>query len=112
MIITIFPGLIKIRKYLFYKIEDILKTNKLNISAGAGVTTSGAFVDSFNVAGRLSFFFTESMGVEFLYSKNSGKENDTAEASETLGGQVQLHSEELLTNIMEGIFRGLHFTPK
>ena len=29
---------------------------------------------------RFGFFFTEELGVEFLYSKNSGKENDTAQS--------------------------------
>ena len=88
------------------------KTNKLNISAGAGVTTSGAFVDSFNVAGRLSFFFTESMGVEFLYSKNSGKENDTAEAVRNPGGAGSTPFRRIVDQYYGGYFSWSPFYAK
>ena len=50
------------------------------INLGGGFTASGAFVDSINMQGRFGYFFTEELGVEFLYSKNSGKENDTAQS--------------------------------
>ena len=34
----------------------------------------------------MDFFFTEELGVELLYSSNSGKENDTAQAVRNPGG--------------------------
>jgi outer membrane beta-barrel protein len=62
------------------------KNNKIHLSVGSGFTTSGAFVDSFNLSGRGSYYFTEEFGVEILYSKNNGKENSTAESVRNPGG--------------------------
>jgi outer membrane beta-barrel protein len=55
------------------------KAGHLYVNAGAGVTTSGAFVDSTSLQGRVGFFVSEDYGAEVLYAKNSGKENSTAE---------------------------------
>jgi outer membrane beta-barrel protein len=54
------------------------KKNNVHINASYGKTTSGSFVDSSSIQGRFGYFFREEWGFEFLYSKNSGKENDTA----------------------------------
>ena len=56
------------------------KDGNFYLNFGGGFTASGAFVDSLNIQGRFGFFFTEEMGIELLYSNNSGKENDTATA--------------------------------
>lgn len=56
------------------------KEGHLYFNLGAGITTSGAFVDSSAVQGRVGFFVSENFGFEILYSKNIGKENDTAKA--------------------------------
>jgi len=62
------------------------KDDRFNISLGAGTTTSGAFVDSFNFQVRGSYFFEEDIGIELLYASNSGKENETASAVRNPGG--------------------------
>jgi len=56
------------------------KADHAYINLGGGITTSGAFVDSTAIQGRVGYFFTEDYGLEGIYSKNSGKENDTAKA--------------------------------
>ena len=56
------------------------KEGHLYLNAGGGITTSGAFVDSTSIQARIGFFVTENFGLEGLYSKNNGKENDTAKA--------------------------------
>jgi len=62
------------------------KKNSLGINVGAGITTSGAFVDGQAYQGRLNYFFTEDWGFELLYSKNEGKENSTALSVRNPGG--------------------------
>lgn len=54
------------------------KASRLHVNLGGGITTSGAFVDSTAIQGRAGYFVTEDYGLEVIYSKNSGKENDTA----------------------------------
>jgi outer membrane beta-barrel protein len=54
------------------------KASRLHLNLGGGITTSGAFVDSTAIQGRAGYFVTEDYGLEVIYSKNSGKENDTA----------------------------------
>ena len=63
------------------------KAGHLHINAGGGITTSGAFVDSTAIQGRIGYFITEDFGIEGLYSKNSGKENDTAKGVRSSGPQ-------------------------
>lgn len=62
------------------------KAGRLHFNAGYGITTSGAFVDATAIQGRVGYFFTEDFGLEGLYSKNTGKENDTATAIRTNSG--------------------------
>lgn len=56
------------------------KAGRVHANLGAGLTTSGSYVDSTVMQGRLGFFMAEEYGFEVLYSKNSGKENDTYKA--------------------------------
>lgn len=62
------------------------KAGHLHINLGGGITTSGAFVDSTAIQGRLGYFFTEDFGFEGIYSQNSGEENDTAKGVRSSGG--------------------------
>lgn len=64
------------------------KAGKLHVNVGGGITTSGAFVDATAIQGRVGFFFNEDFGLEGLYSKNSGKENETAKGvrAQSAGG--------------------------
>jgi outer membrane beta-barrel protein len=43
-------------------------------------TLSGAFIDSYGGTARAGYFFREDWGVEFVFGKNTGSENDTAKA--------------------------------
>jgi outer membrane beta-barrel protein len=54
------------------------KDGKFHLNVGAGLTTSGAFVDAKTFQGRAGYFFREDWGFEFVYAKNEGKENATA----------------------------------
>lgn len=54
------------------------KDGRLYFSVNGIKTLSGAFVDSYGASGRVGYFFQEDWGVEFLYSKYTGEENDTA----------------------------------
>ena len=62
------------------------KAGRLHLNVGAGITTSGAFVDSTAIQGRAGYFVTEDYGLEVIYSKNDGKENDTAKGVRNSGG--------------------------
>lgn len=62
------------------------KDNHLYVNLGGGITTSGAFVDATALQGRIGYFVTEDIGLEGIYSKNSGKENDTALGVRNPGG--------------------------
>ena len=62
------------------------KANQLHLNVGGGITTSGAFVDSMAFQGRAGYFMSEDLGFEGLYSKNSGKENLTAQGVRSSGG--------------------------
>lgn len=64
------------------------KSGRIHAFAGAGITTSGAYVDSTSFQGRLGFFMSEDYGFEVLYAKNSGKENDTYKAVTTANSTV------------------------
>lgn len=61
------------------------KDGRFYIGANGVKTLSGAFVDSYGVSLRAGYFFKEDWGVEFLYGKNSGDENDTAKGVKSQG---------------------------
>lgn len=63
------------------------KAEHLYVNAGGGITTSGAFVTSTALQGRVGYFMSEDFGIEGLYSKNNGKENDTAKGVRSSGVQ-------------------------
>lgn len=56
------------------------KAGRMYVNAGAGITTSGTYVDSMNIQGRLGFFMSEEFGLEVVYSKNDAKDSDTFKA--------------------------------
>jgi outer membrane beta-barrel protein len=62
------------------------KAERLYVNAGAGITTSGAFVDSTSIQGRAGLFLTEGFGIEGIFAKNSGKENSAAVAVRSQNG--------------------------
>lgn len=64
------------------------KAGRMYVNAGAGITTSGTYVDSMNIQGRLGFFMNEEFGLEVLYSKNDGKNNDAYKAATTANSSI------------------------
>jgi hypothetical protein len=62
------------------------KAGHFHVNAGGGITTSGAFVSSTAIQGRVGYFISEDWGLEGIYSKNSGKENDTAQGVRNVNG--------------------------
>ncbi len=76
------------------------KNGKVNISAGGGFTTSGAFVDSKAFQGRVGYFFREEWGLELIYAKNSGKENDTARSVRNEGASGSTPFRRITQNYM------------
>ncbi|MEI8346284.1 MAG: outer membrane beta-barrel domain-containing protein, partial [Pseudomonadota bacterium] len=90
------------------------KVHKLHISAGYGMTTSGAFVTSSAVQGRLGFFALEDWGAEFVYSKNNGKENETALAVRHNGssGAGAIPFRRIVDNYMGGLLQWSPFYAK
>jgi outer membrane beta-barrel protein len=61
------------------------KEGKLYVGVGGIKTLSGAFVDSYGANARVGYFFKEDWGVEFLYGKYTGNENDTAKGVKDQG---------------------------
>ncbi len=57
--------------------REYKKVGTLNLNVAYGMSLSEAFVDETILQGRLGYYFWESLGLEFLYSKNDGKTNDT-----------------------------------
>lgn len=70
------------------------------ISGGWGFTTSGPFVDSTNLQARIGFFFFEEWGLEAIYSKNSGEENDTALSVRNPGRQGSIPFRRIVEDYM------------
>lgn len=79
------------------------KAGRLHITAGAGITTSGPFVDSRTLQTRFGFFFKEEWGAEFIYAKNSGEENDTAALLRNEGGAGSVPFRRIVDNYMGGM---------
>ncbi len=61
------------------------KDGRLYVGVGGIKTLSGAFVDAYGGNARLGYFFKEDWGVEFLYAKYQGEENDTAKGVKDQG---------------------------
>ena len=62
------------------------KKGNFHLNAGYGVTTSGAFVGARSVQGRAGYFFKEEWGIEGIYAKNNGSENEAAQSVRNVGG--------------------------
>jgi outer membrane beta-barrel protein len=54
------------------------KDGNFFVGATGGKTLNGAFIDSYGGTFRAGYFFREDWGIELLYGKNTGNENDTA----------------------------------
>lgn len=74
------------------------------VNVGGGFATSNPFVKSFNVQGRATYFFAEEFGFEFLYSKNSGKENDAAESVRDNGVTGSIPFRRIVDSYMAAMF--------
>jgi len=61
------------------------KDGNFYVGATGAKTLSGAFIDSYGATLRTGYFFSEDWGVEFVYGKNSGSENDTAKGVKEQG---------------------------
>ncbi len=61
------------------------KDGKVYIGVSGVKTLSGAFIDAMGAQARVGYFFKEDWGVEFLYAKYSGSENDTAKGVKEQG---------------------------
>lgn len=74
------------------------KAGHLHLNLGGGITTSGAFIDSTAIQGRVGYFATEEFGFEWMYSKNFGKENDTAKGVRNVGGSGSVPFRRIVDN--------------
>ncbi len=88
------------------------KSEKIYANIGAGLTTSGAFVSSKNIQGRLGYFFKEEYGVEFLYSANSGTENETAKSVRNEGSSGSVPFRRIVDNYYGAMFMWSPFYSK
>jgi outer membrane beta-barrel protein len=61
------------------------KDGSFYVGATGAKTINGAFIDSYGATVRAGFFFREDWGLEFVYGKNSGEENDTAKGVKEQG---------------------------
>ena len=88
------------------------KKGRLYFNAGGGITTSGAFVESTALQGRVGYFARESLGFEFIYSKNNGKENDTAKSVREDGTAGSIPFRRIVDNYMGGMLLWAPFYTK
>jgi outer membrane beta-barrel protein len=79
------------------------KVGRLHLNAGYGVTTSGPFVDATTMQVRLGYFFSEDWGVEGIYAKNDGKENDNALAVRNGQGNGTTPFRRIVNSYMGGM---------
>ncbi len=61
------------------------KDGKLYLGGTGVKTISGAFIDSYGGTLRGGYFFSEDWGLELVYGKNSGSENNTAKGVKEQG---------------------------
>jgi outer membrane beta-barrel protein len=54
------------------------KDGQVYIGGNAGKTLSGAFINAYGVSARAGYFFREDWGIELVYGKGMGEENNTA----------------------------------
>lgn len=80
------------------------KVKKFHFSLSGGMTTNGAFVDSYAVQGRAGFFVTEQFGFEGLYAKNFGEENATGKSVRNEGGAGSVPFRRITDNYLAAFF--------
>lgn len=61
------------------------KDGRLYVGGTGAKTLSGAFIDSYGGTIRGGYFFREDWGLELVYGKSSGSENDTAKGVKEQG---------------------------
>ncbi|GAB4009509.1 MAG: hypothetical protein Fur0010_00250 [Bdellovibrio sp.] len=88
------------------------KDGKFHVNLGAGLTTSGAFVDAKTFQGRAGYFFREDWGFEFLYAKNSGTENATAASVRSDGVSGSIPFRRIVDSYMGGMLMWSPFYAK
>ncbi len=88
------------------------KKNKFYFNVGAGVTTSGAFVDSSLYQGRTGYFFREEFGFEVIYAMSDGKENETAASLRNEGAAGSRPFRRIVDNYFGGMFTWAPFYTK
>lgn len=79
------------------------KSGKFHLNIGAGITTSGAFVDATTFQGRAGYFFREDWGFELIYAINSGKENATAASLRSDGTAGSVPFRRIVDNYTGGM---------
>ncbi|MCY4524106.1 MAG: outer membrane beta-barrel domain-containing protein [Halobacteriovoraceae bacterium] len=80
------------------------KAKKVHFNVGYGFTTSGPFVNSVSLQGRVGVFLHEEWGVELLYSLNNGKENEVFHSVVNRGGPGSTPFRRIVKNYMGGMF--------
>ena len=61
------------------------KAQNFYVGVTGAYNLSQAFVDAYGGTARAGYFFSEDWGIEFLYGKNTNKENDTAKGVKSQG---------------------------
>ncbi len=79
------------------------KDGKFHLNIGAGITTSGAFVDATTFQGRAGYFFKEEWGVELVYAINNGEENATATSVRNPGGSGSVPFRRIVDGYVGGM---------
>ncbi len=79
------------------------KSGKLHLNIGAGLTTSGAFVDTTTFQGRAGYFFSEDWGFEGVYAINNGEENSTAETLRNRGQSGSIPFRRIVDSYVGGM---------
>jgi outer membrane beta-barrel protein len=80
------------------------KTNRVHIYAGVGKNMSAPFVNSQTIFGRAGYFLSEDYGLELVYGKSNGKENDTAAQLRNKGGSGSIPFRRIVDTFYGGMF--------
>lgn len=80
------------------------KANHLHVYGGVSKNMSAPFVSSTSFQGRMGYYFMEEYGFEVMYSKSSGKENDTASLLRNKGGSGSIPFRRIVESVYGGMF--------
>ena len=80
------------------------KANHVHVYGGVSKNMSAPFVNSASVQGRMGYYFMEEYGFEIIYSKTSGKENDTAKLLRNKGGAGSIPFRRIVQSFYGGMF--------